>query len=481
MKKFAAPKTAFEKQNGNDWTTLPEEAEFIQNVAAQSDRVSFSVVGTSNEQNPVHLVKVGCPEPPNDTDIASGDNILIMGTPHGNEPSGREASLKLLRDLAFTDDEKLLKEIEDTTVLFIPTPNPDGRQADQRGNADDIDNNRDHLKLETPEIKAVDSVINQFQPHIVVDAHERPNDEGDPDLEALWSRNFNVDQSLYELNKEMVQDYVRPDVEEADFSTGLYGTPPNSGSGSERILRNMSGLRHSFGLLTEAAGKQEPKRKVDMQKQAMDSVLRFYRERFDEVTHVTSQASNNKVKDGAEQEPFYLEGTREWDPDEFPKTKLDPAPKGYLITDSQAQDMNNHITLFSLNTKKVGTNGVFIPMDQPMMTIVPLLIDDGAEYNEIDGIPLYDTNDPGTAGNMKLLAEHYQKHGEFANDRAATKITDHVALVHDSEQLGQSNKVKKHLKSLKVLLDQQTEDEEISDRAAHMLENYADFLLDKWQ
>lgn len=213
----------------------------------------------------------------------------------------------------------------------------------------------------------------------------------------------------------------------------------------------------------------------------MDSVLRFYRERFNEVTHVTSQARKNREKDGVDQKPFYLEGTREWNPDEFPKTKLDPAPKGYLITDSQAQVINKHITLFSLDTRKVGTNGVLVPMDQSMMTIVPLLIDHGAEYNQIDGIPLYDTNDPGTAGNMKSLADHYQKQGEFTNDRVATKVIDHLSMVNDAEQLGQDEKIEKHLRSFKVLLDQQKEDEEISDRAAHMLDNYADFLLAKWQ
>src|SRR5699024_1067949 len=136
------PKTPFEEQGEEDWTTLSEEAAFLEEIASNSDRVTHSVVGTSNERNPLHLVKVGFPKPPSDEAIASGDNILIMGTPHGNEPSGREASMKLLRDLAFTEDQELLEELEDATILFIPTPNPDGRKANQRGNADGLDNNR---------------------------------------------------------------------------------------------------------------------------------------------------------------------------------------------------------------------------------------------------------------------------------------------------------------------------------------------------
>ncbi|MDY0393710.1 M14 family metallocarboxypeptidase [Virgibacillus halophilus] len=475
------PKTGFEKRDGDGWTTTEEESQFLKEVASKSDRVTYSVVGTSNEHRPLNLVKVGFPKAPSDADIAAGHNILIMGTPHGNEPSGHEASLMLLRDLAFTDDPDLLETLKDATILFIPEPNPDGREANTRGNADGIDNNRDHLKLETPEIQAVESVINKFQPDIVVDAHERPSAKGNPDLEVLWARNFNVDKPLYEISKEMVQDYVRPDVENAGFTTGLYGNPPGSGSGSEQILRNMSGLRHSIGLLTEAPGQQEPKRRVEMQRAAMDSVLNFYHERFDEVTGITEQSKVNKEEDGANQKPFYLSGTRDWDQTEYPPTILDPAPKGYLITDSQAEDINRHIHLFSLKTEKVGNNGIYVSMKQPMMTIVPLLMDHGADFNEVDGIPIYDTDNPGTAGNAKSLADFYQEQGEFKNDQAAAKVIAHLTVIHHAEQLGQSNKVVKHLKGFKVLVGQQEQNENISDRAAHMLNNYADYLLEKWQ
>src|SRR5699024_8733419 len=263
--------------------TLEEGYQSISELVSKSERVTSSVVGTSHQGRPLKLVKVGFPKPPSDEVIASGRNILIMGTPHGTEPAGREATFKLMRELACTDDQDVLQQLKDATILFIPTTNPDGRKANTRGNADGFDNNRDHLKLETPEIQAVDSVMNKYHPDIVVDAHERPTDIEGPDIEMLWPRNLNVYEPLRALNKEMVQDYLRPDVEKADYTTGLYGEAPYSGSGSERILRNMSGLRHSLGLLTETAGRHEPEKRVTIQKKTMDSVMQFYRERFDDI------------------------------------------------------------------------------------------------------------------------------------------------------------------------------------------------------
>jgi len=49
--------------------------------------VEYGTYGESAEGRPMHLVKVGYPEPK--ADVANGRNIFIVGTFHGNEPSVR--------------------------------------------------------------------------------------------------------------------------------------------------------------------------------------------------------------------------------------------------------------------------------------------------------------------------------------------------------------------------------------------------------
>lgn len=471
------PLTGFEKRNGADWTTHEEELEFLEEVANLSDRVVYSEIGQTKEGRPIHLVRIGYPEPPSDEEIARGNNILIIGSQHGNEPAPREMTLQFLRNLAFSDDPEILEMLSEVTVLVIPTANPDGRVANTRANANGFDINRQHLNLGTEEVDAIGSVLNQFKPDITVDAHERPRATGDPDIEALWPRNLNVDEELRLLNKEMVEDYLFPALENAGFSTGLYGTPGGAGGGDERILRNVLGLRHGLGLLTETAGLQEPTYRVEAQLVAIETVLAFYWERFDDVKKVVAEAPERRAADGLDRSvPFYLDGADNWDPTKV----LEKKPSGYLLTSAQAEQVSKHIELFSLQTEEVAGNGVFVPMSQPMMTVIPFLFDERATYNEVDALALYDSTNVGTATNMKALVEHFEEEGAFVRESDARQLKMHLTAVDLFEQQQAGEKILKHLYNLLILLDYQYNNEFISEKAYHDLAAYTHYLIDKW-
>src|SRR5690606_16547172 len=93
------PTTGFADRGGDGWTTHSEELAFLEEVDDRSDRVAISVVGETVQGRPLHLVRVGYPEAPDDAEIAAGHSVLVVGSQHGNEPAGREAALQHLRDL----------------------------------------------------------------------------------------------------------------------------------------------------------------------------------------------------------------------------------------------------------------------------------------------------------------------------------------------------------------------------------------------
>jgi hypothetical protein len=364
-----------------------EELAFLAAVGAASPRVTYRTIGQSTEGRALHLVRVGFPRAPSNDAIAEGASVLIIATQHGNEPAGREMALALLRDLAFTRDAALVEQLAGTTVLFIPTANPDGRVADRRGNAPGVDINRDHIGLATPEARAMAAVMRDFRPDLVVDAHERPGAVGQ-DMQLLWPRNLNVDDAVWALSREMVRDYVWKDLEQRSYTVGLYGPDPGppgaAGDENETILRNTAGLRHHLSMLAESAGGESARSRVEAHLAAAHAALRFHRERLQDVARAVTDAPARKEAAGAARsEPFFLSGADYRPP--APGEVLDPPPCGYRLTAPQAQALAPQIELFPLRVEATGGGGAFLPMAQPLKTVIPLLADARARASVVDG------------------------------------------------------------------------------------------------
>ncbi len=381
------PLTGFEVRGGIGFTTHSEELSFLIDVEAHSARMRISLAGTSVEGRPIHLVRLAYPQPPSDEAIAEGQAVLIIGSQHGNEPAGREAALQSLRNLAFTQEQELLDILTRMTVLFVPSANPDGRVANTRVNADQVDVNRDHLALVSPEARAIAQIIRDLQPDLVVDAHERPTGTT-PDVELLWPRNLNVYGPVRSLSRELVEDQLFGDLAGSGRSVALYSPAPGgAGNENETILRNSVGLRHSLGLLVEAAGSRPAVERVAVHLEVFRSVLRFLEERSSEILAAVTAAPEAKAAAGRDRsEPFYLFGADNdpADPDQI----LDPPPCAYLLTAEQAAVLQPQITLFPLQTESTAGTDVLLPMDQPLMTLIPLLADSRARKERVEAVAL---------------------------------------------------------------------------------------------
>lgn len=423
------PKTGLEIRKDGSWTTYQEELDFLEELSEKSDRMEYSVYGESGEGRPLHLVKVGYPRPGTDEEIASGRNILIVGTFHGNEPSGREMALKLMRDLAFTDDPDLLELMEKSTILFVPTMNPDGREANKRRNKDNFDLNRDALMLKTPEHQTLAKIQKTFKPDIILDAHERMSG---PNISLLGNLNLNVDKDLQQVNERLIDDYMFPDLEEAGFTVTHY--PP----GALPInTRNMSGLRHSIGVLSEASWDDEPLVRVAAQMEAAYSLLRFYQEEFDLVGEIVSKAPENKKRDGENRsKPFYLDGWVGNLPDDE-SAILDPPPCGYLMNEVQRERIERQIELFEIQLQEVN-NGYFVTMAQPMMTVIPFILDPRSEIKLVNGVAVNDCSELESL-EPPNIPEPSQYQTDFTHYDAGEKPSDWTELWGDSHWTIQDN------------------------------------------
>lgn len=130
-----------------------------------------------------------------------GDKILVQlqGSIHGNEQSGVDALQKLLARIV---EKKLDFLLERMDLVIFPQINPYGNENNVRANEQGLDMNRDHSKLDAPEVEALHRVFSALYPEVTFDMHEK----GDAyyKINVGTVTNLNIDPRIAEYSHRVI-------------------------------------------------------------------------------------------------------------------------------------------------------------------------------------------------------------------------------------------------------------------------------------
>ncbi|MFI6986633.1 M14 family metallocarboxypeptidase [Embleya sp. NPDC050154] len=392
--------TGFERRGGTAWTTLSQERDLLRDLVSASPgperagwgaaRVTVTRVGTSARGRALELITVAgistVPEPV---------RVLFVCGQHGDEPAGREACLKLVRDLAADRSPAGRRLLERVTVLVLATPNPDGLVAGTRTTAEGVDLNRDHVAVSSPEAQTIRQVLREARPHIVHDLHEFDVPTGTyptPTL-YLWPRNLNVAPELRSLAIELTRDRIGTALPAAGWAAGVYGEGTAGrqlgGDADERLLRNAAGLDHAVAVLVEIARRPisaleraDPgllgRRRVAAHLVAARATLRMAAERGDTIVAAVRASRERAMHGGG---PVYFDGA-----DNVPagRTAVGPMPCAYQLTPNGYADARAALAAHGIRVEP----DLRVETAQPAGAMAALLLDPRARFAVAEATPL---------------------------------------------------------------------------------------------
>jgi hypothetical protein len=183
---LASLKTRPERTNYRETSRYEDVVRFMEAVEQAAPRVvHLTSFGYTVEGRPLPLAVVGAPDASPESVRKTGKlRVYIQGNIHGGEVEGKESAQMLLRDLA---QGKHAEWLQSMVLLIGPIYNADGNERvtltnrgrqhgpvggmGQRPNAQNLDLNRDHMKLDSPEARSVVKLMNDYDPHVSMDLH----------------------------------------------------------------------------------------------------------------------------------------------------------------------------------------------------------------------------------------------------------------------------------------------------------------------
>lgn len=268
--------TAYEASGGVRTPRYDSTVAYCRRLADASPLVHFTSFGRSAQGRALPLVVVSNERSftPASARQSGKAVVLIQAGIHAGEIDGKDAGLMLIRDI--TVRNRYPRLLDSLVILFVPIFNVDGHERfgpynrvnqngpaemGRRATAQTLNLNRDYMKADTPEMRAMLRLFSTWLPDLTIDCHVTDGIDFQYDVTYTMELERNIDPGISAWSRSKFLPAVLPLVEasghkvfwyvvpreDLDLSKGIQG----GGASTPRFSTGYAALQNRPGLLIE--------------------------------------------------------------------------------------------------------------------------------------------------------------------------------------------------------------------------------------
>ena len=301
--------------------THAEVLSVLDAIAQRSPIASRQTLGRTFEGRDIPLLILA--DPP----VASADEarrsgrivVYLQACIHGGEVCGKPALLQLAREIALDERSPDRRLLDDLVLVICPIYNADGDERmapgnrgpaqngptlgmGERANAQGLDLNRDHMKLESPEAQALVRFLSEWNPELTIDTHTTDGSRHRFALTYAPPQNPSGHPAPIELTRDrMLPDVSRRLEARTGLRTFFYGnfnrdhTVWATYSHKPRFATPYRGLRNRMSILSEAYAYDTYEERVRSTREFVRECLRWAAGRRAEIESTLTRAEDETV------------------------------------------------------------------------------------------------------------------------------------------------------------------------------------------
>ena len=316
-------RTRAERTNFEETSRAEDLESFLNAIGAKSPLVRVMSFGTTEQGRAMPLVTLSNPAVAKPSDKpANRPVVFLLANIHGGEVEGKEAVQVLMRRLTSGDLRPLLDRM---VIVIAPNYNADGNEAvdvmnrtaqygpiagvGSRENAKKLDLNRDYMKLESAEARALAAAFTAWDPHLMVDLHTTNGSYHGYHLTQSIPLNLSLSPKILDYHRQTMMPAIMKSLESNHKARAYYygnfgrgnaapGEPRrwNAFDWRPRAGQNYVGFRNRLTILSEAYSYLSFKRRIEVTEQFVEEILKYVDGHRDEIVALTRSLDDDWIK-----------------------------------------------------------------------------------------------------------------------------------------------------------------------------------------